>query len=270
MAGVIFSHQSMNALVLRLPPTSVNWSFTLNTSVTNTYAGQVVQLLSINFDKLILEGQFGKEGPQGLRDMTDWFRRYFEIASQGTNGLSPYNESPVRVKYEGKLDVEIDEARTEYDWLVYPISFPSYSRSNQEFAPKWKVEMEVFEPSGAIRHAEMNNQLLLLRERFAGVGYEVYNRFSDPAIANIPEGEAITPGRIKSEIDRLNEDISEVFDHYKNLLPAYDADDIEELLHLGASVPAVFRKAYKRGAQGTSSTGRIGSSGIGGGSHLTD
>lgn len=262
MAGVVFTHQTAGTHVLRLPPTTVNWSFKLNTHTQNTYAGQVVQLLSINFDKLVLEGQFGKEGPAGIRDMTNYFRKYFAIASQGVgSNTSAYNESPMRVKYEGSLGIEVDEGRSEFSWLVYPISFPSYSRANDEFAPKWKVEFEVSEPSGMIKHAEMNNQLLIFRERFAGVGYEVYNRFSDPAIAAIPEDEAITPARIRGELSKLNQDITEVFDHYKDLLPAYSDDDIEELIHLGASVPAVFRGAYKRAPQGTGGTpssGRIG------------
>lgn len=262
MAGVVFTHASAGTHVLRLPPTQVNWSFTLNTHTQNTYAGQVVQLLSINFDKLVLEGQFGKEGPAGIRNMTNYFRKYFEIASQGTgSGMSAYDESPMQIKYEGGLGIEVDEGRTEFSWLGYPVAFPSYSRANDEFAPKWKVEFEVQEPSGMVKHAEMNNQLLIFRERFAGVGYEPYNRFSDPAIAAIPEGEAITAARIRGEMSKLNQDISEVFDHYADLLPAYKPDDIEELIHLGASVPSAFRGAYKRAPQGTGGTptsGRIG------------
>ena len=64
MAGVRFQHD-VGTLDLRLPPTQVEWDYKLNTQTYQTYAGEVVQLLSVNFNKVSFQGQFGLEGPHG-------------------------------------------------------------------------------------------------------------------------------------------------------------------------------------------------------------
>ena len=64
MAGISFSH-TVGTLNLRLPPTEVDWSYKMATQTYSTYAGEVVQVLGISFDKVTFSGRFGKEGPHG-------------------------------------------------------------------------------------------------------------------------------------------------------------------------------------------------------------
>ena len=272
MAGVTFSHAKVGTLNLRLPPTQVDWSYNVNTSVTNTYAGQVVQILSINFDRLTIQGRFGKEGARGARvtnnrllprpasqsrdyrsggkydiglsQMTAYFQEYFTIASAGDNDrTTPYNQEPMTLRYEGRLGVNIDSGIPE-EWKVYPVSFPSYKRSNDNFAPEWRVECEVFEESKVVREAEEQNiinRLSRVLDARTGVGYKPGNEFSDPAGRYLykdgPVDEQKLQELIRAAQRRLREDINTTFTHYMDMLPALTPEDLDALLFGGGSMP---------------------------------
>lgn len=115
-------------LNLRLNLNGINWSYELNTNVIDTFGGQVIQILGISLGELVIQGQFGREGPWGLKqakgefvrrrgvnmtgiapkdpdeqfDYTDdyqfgigltqmmnFFREYFQISTQGGSITSP-------------------------------------------------------------------------------------------------------------------------------------------------------------------------------------
>jgi hypothetical protein len=139
-------------------------TYDLVTNTVPTYAGEVVQILAIKFDQLVIEGKFGKEGPHGatltdgrlerretsqLRDfesagvyaigltqMTEFFQRFFAIASQGHDAQveGHYDQQPMTLRYDGASSVGVELGRDEL-WKVYPVNFPSYQRSLVDFAP---------------------------------------------------------------------------------------------------------------------------------------
>ena len=264
MSGVTFSHPAVTgALRLRLPPTSVDWSYNLVTSKTPTYAGEVVQILSVNFDKLILVGRLGHEGAfgterkdgvlvrrrnvdwntnlkygVGLVQMVGWFREYFAIASQGRGREGQnYREEPVVVTYEGAQDINVDTARSELSWKVYPVSFPSYRRAHDNFAPEWKVECEVYEAPGVIKDAE----------RIAAVDRLAYrplhlinNPFSDPAgmlygTMDTDKKKAVLLADAKRAAMLETEN---VLDYYNEFITSLGTTEIRELILAQASIPA--------------------------------
>src|SRR3954465_11882549 len=65
MPGIIFDHPRVGTLNLRLAPTSVEWTYNMNVRTYDTFAGQVVQVLSMNFGDFVIMGRFGREGPHG-------------------------------------------------------------------------------------------------------------------------------------------------------------------------------------------------------------
>ncbi len=109
----------------------------MNVQTFQTYAGEVVQALGITFNKVVFQGQFGREGPHGknltngrlvnraaseftdwnttqpygvgLSQMFDFFKTYFSAASQGSV-TSPYhyNQTPMTVVHQGGTGIEID------------------------------------------------------------------------------------------------------------------------------------------------------------------
>ena len=270
MAGVTFSHPnaSVGTLNVRLAPKQVDWSYKLNTRTTPTYAGEVIQLLSVNFEKLIIVGQFGREGPWGvgiredgryaprkrsdrtdykggtgpytvgLTQMTEYFRRYFAVASQGRDAVAQghYNEQPMRVSYSGALDVDVDDGLTEGDWKIYPTSFPSFRRSNVEFAPEWRIEGEIVEPDTTIERASVETEIDRLR---SAVGFTHFNPFSDPywSYHDLPkdlsrkELEALYKKARKEALVKAGRRL----DHYVDLFPIETEAALDELLFTGGS-----------------------------------
>jgi len=211
---ISFYHPNLNngkKLFLRLSPTRVEWTYHINTNIENTYGGQVVQILGINYDKLTIEGRFGLEGPHGhqangsessdlwnyskssgnfsdysigLTQLTSYFKDYFDIASQGasTRVSGHFNQVPMSVTYTGYIDATEGNSDTPAGestamWSVYPTSFPSYSRAITEFAPEWRVEFEVEEADSNIDTYSVVAEMDRIRE---GVGYNSSNKFSDP------------------------------------------------------------------------------------------
>ena len=282
MAGVSFRHPNVDVgnLYLRFPPTSVEWSFKLNTAVTDTFGGQVVQILSTSYDTLVIEGQFGKEGPHGAnKSGTDWserkpsgyfdlgsrnaprrggtakqpweiglsqmmqyFRRYFSVATAGGDHLQPggsfvrgaYNQQYMKLAYTGNIE------SYERNWLVYPVSFPSYQRSNENFAPKWRVECQVVEPDFNI---DIKNKLKAIDRLRKNVGYRPLNPFSDPLAQEInpktKKGQKRLVKITQAQLDELN---SSVFDYYGSFLPNLTPADLTELIASDASIANVYEK----------------------------
>lgn len=268
MAGVVFTHpnKDIGALRLRLAPTQVEWETNLITVRTPTYAGEVVQVMGIHFGNLEIRGRFGHEGPhgmqrdgrggyrdrpdlwpdlpfsyprgqpylKGLTQMTHYFRSYFAVASQGgdyagatlTRGM--YDQRFMNLSYGGATD------DFERHWKVYPKEFPSYRRSNEDFAPEWRVVCQVVEPDFAVRTSEMLKSIKRLKQN---VGYRVLNPFSDP-LAD-PRLEGKTLAQRKRSLDQVNKQVD---DWLGGLIPAVSPGDLSELLNLGASVVGDYNK----------------------------
>lgn len=273
MAGVTFYHPTVGTLNLRLPPTEVDWSYSIVTSTQQTYAGEVVQILAINFTNFTIEGQFGKEGPHGadstgkrrptsqLRDftnagifatgltqMTEFFQRYFAIASQGNDALveGHFVQTPVTVRYQGSSSIGVATNQAE-SWKVYPTSFPSYSRSKEEFAPMWHVECEVYEAPEDVQIATQKDVIQQLSGTDAsafrpGVGYIPFNKFSDPfnpsdpsTFDNLSASQKLV--LLKQAQTQANANVDKLYQSWRDMLPAYDDATLMKLIQVGGSMP---------------------------------
>jgi len=298
---------TLKPLYLRLDPTSVNWNYNMNYNIVDTYGGQVVQILSINFDKLILEGRFGREGPWGIElvdgswkprphhthdpisgtkkkyageaydynvfkggateanmlkigisQMTEWFRQYFNMASQGYDSVSSahYLQNPILLKY-GSVGIGEyifpDQALAgtstirERNWTVYPTDFPSFSRANEEYAPQWQITFEVEEADYNIQY----DQTMKAMERIkAGVGYTPLNPFVYAAAATISKNveEDLTKIRSVSNTrwnqisNQYETNVDSVAQDFLNVIGNTDPQTLAEMIVSGASIPNLFSK----------------------------
>lgn len=277
MAGVTFNHPDVGVLNLRLAPTSVDWGYELVTATTPTYAGEIVQVLSINFTNLTIEGMFGKEGPHGavvsngrlvrrptdqlrnftnapgpyaigLTQMTEFFQRYFAIASQGHDARieGHFDQTPMTLKYEGSSDIGVQTGMAE-TWQVYPTNFPSYARSLVDYAPKWRVECQVFEAPENVHIATQKDVITQLSGTDAsafrpGIGYRPFNPFSDPFNpSNTPDFDNLSPSQklvlLKQASQQANENVDKLYDSWRKMLPAYDDATLTKLIQIGGSMP---------------------------------
>jgi hypothetical protein len=260
MGGVTFSFNnagSPRVLDLRHSPYNVEWTYNVNTSVTDTYTGQVVQILSINIDRLIIEGQFGREGAFGLRQasrggmtdrygntvatgnlatrtlsdqfsidgkfpglysMTEFFREYFAISAQG--GDDPTRNPDANRYTQVPMTVSYDAGTSSKNWIITPVSFPSFRRSNEDFAPEWRVESYVIEADATIQKSQSQQILASINRIRGGIGFKTANPFSDPGATqdNLAEAEALIKG-------------------FKKLLPAFTLDELQTMIWNRVSIP---------------------------------
>lgn len=247
-------HTSSDSLHLRLDPNSISWQYNLNTNIVDTIGGQVVQVLSVNIDSLVIEGQFGKEGVFGLKrghvgqrtrrgdtmpfdglmpkdkdeqwgdksgqfgvgltQMTEFFRNYFARSTQGGDSQAPgrYQYLPMKVSYA--------PAR---QWEVIPVSFPSYRRSIENFAPEWKVEFEVLTSDAEVQRVAYKTAMDRLVD---GIGYKAKNPFSDPLADDIDPSQA---GQI----------LDQIASNFRDMVPGFTRGELENMIWQGISVPAV-------------------------------
>lgn len=246
-----FFHKDLQPNSIRLPlgVGSVSWEYTLNTSVQDTYGGQVVQILGVSITNLIITGNFGGFDPQwgidvrkdprhgdfdwvstgryanGLQQMADWFRQYFELTTQGgenkRGSFQRYNEVAMKFNFPGR------------GWSFYlrPTSFPSIKMANDNISPEWRVQADFVEEAESDRSFLKDiekSALERLDDLRVGIGFMKRNPFSEFV------NETIT------NFDAANQVIEAYQDSVVN---GYSDDEIDELVEYGYSFPG---SAYKR------------------------
>lgn len=249
MAGITFSYDnagSAHKLALRHGPYNVNWTYNVNTSVTDTYTGQVVQVLGVNIDRLIIDGQFGREGATGrklvngkfikrsnaeqfdssgaypgLYAMTEFFRGYFAISAQG--GDDPISNANANRYMQVPMQVSYEAGTSSKTWKITPVSFPSFKRTNEDFAPLWKIEAYVIEADATIQQSQSQQVLSSINRLRGGIGFKPANPFSDPA-ADSTSSNAL-------------EQATELVKGFKKLLPAFTIDELRIMVWNRVSVP---------------------------------
>lgn len=234
-------HGKNYTLNVRHNPYSIDWTYNLNTNIVDTYAGQVVQILSVNIDKVTIEGQLGVEGSTGrkreggllvpregteqftfngvaypgLHAMTEFFRLYFAVSSQGNDPQvsGAYAQVAMNVNY----DVDTNPS-SRYWPKIIPTDFPSFSRSVENFAPMWRVEAYVLEADRTVQEATDKKALQDLQ---AGIGYKSANPFSDPSLNNT-EIVATTKKLITG---------------FQSLLPDFTQAELRDMIWKDVSIP---------------------------------
>lgn len=262
---VRFKHPAVSPpeLVLRLNPTSVKWTYNLVTNTEDTYGGQVIQMLGINIGQLTIEGKFGREGPHGrkaagrgltipkdpsefwtvdnsykygngMSQMWAWFADYFQIATQ-----EAFDQTPVTLTYGG--------GGWPYLWKVYPISHPSFARDNKEEAPVWQVVCEVEDPDPGITQELMNDAIFRIRENTGTIDPKYSMPFVEESASTV-------------------EDLIEIADQFRELLPAYSQEELEQLIMFNAAVPWYLTGDQKVSPNPSDNTGTMSDPGIPGNS----
>jgi hypothetical protein len=261
-----FYHTDLKPTNIRLPlgVSGVTWEYKLNTSVIDTYGGQVIQILGVSISNLQIKGQFAGPDPtwgakrgvnnghmyvldntdnpnprfsqyewlnepehpwaNGIMQLSDWFRQYFELTTQGgktrKGAFEKYNQTVMKFIHPGR----------GWEFFIRPTSFPQVRLSNDNIAPEWVVEadyVEEFEPGNGNIHASFVNDveevaLSRLNELKVGVGFQKKNPFSeylDTSISNTDLVDKI----IKSYQDSVDQGLSD--------------EEIDQLIEYGFSYP---------------------------------
>lgn len=142
----------------RIAPESIDWTYTLNTSVTNTYGGRVVQILSVNINTLSVQCVSGRGGIAYLRSVADFFREMllWQRDTQNT-ALFTYAPKDYRLKVYGSSMSVSDRLEN----VTYP------------FAMTFEVQQDLV---GVVKTGIIKAELAKLND---GIGY-TKNQYNDP------------------------------------------------------------------------------------------
>lgn len=258
-------------LRLRHSPTDISWNYNVITQPFDTYGGQVIQVLAVNIDNLVFQGQLGREGAfgfkragaggaddprwhgrvpaggnvtrshseqfeyngiayPGLHAMVEFFREYFALVSQGGDPQNPgrFLQIPMTVSYDNTYTDMVDgkevTGRSDHEgknWTVVPRNFPSFRRSNENFAPEWRVECEVIEADKKVLYREKQAAIARLQ---AAIGYKARNPFSDP---------------LADPAYNLDDITKKIASQFKGILPKITQGDLENMIWQNITVPNV-------------------------------
>ncbi|AVO24989.1 hypothetical protein KHQ84_gp049 [Rhodococcus phage Finch] len=151
----------------RTDPNKIRWNYRVNTNVTNTYGGRVVQLLSISIDDLTVAADAGGGGWAYLKSAAEFFRdMLFDQKNGGSPGVFSY---PPR----------------GWEMGVYAQGFPFKDGWNdvaREFTMQFKVQEDI---SGIITSDTLEVEIAKLKQ---GVGWK-HNEYNTPPAPETPEAE---------------------------------------------------------------------------------
>lgn len=108
----------------RVNPTSMSWEYSINSRVTDTKGGRVVQILSCSIGDIKVEGTFGSGGAGAMQE----FERAFIAMA---NAQNQYGRSfTFSFPYNGMKPMQ-----------VYVKDFPSVRYNNTQHAPEFTVTL---------------------------------------------------------------------------------------------------------------------------------
>lgn len=222
--NIIFEHPNKNVgqHVITTGANEIFWSYELNTANFPTYAGEVVQILSIFIGDITITGQLANY--KQLEATYSYFLKYMLAATQGDdNGGGNYDERPIRMTYPHR------------GWELYlqPKSLPGFRYGRDVVAPDYKITAAVVDDLGdvgelkdlvkeGIALAGDDNKFELTGE----IGYKAQNPFSDP-----------NPGVDHFDSEFTKEAWKKHGDYFNKLIPSYLDGDFDELTNGFASSP---------------------------------
>jgi len=170
----------------RTNPNQIRWSYRLKTSVTNTYGGRVIQLLSASIDDLVVTADAGGGGWDYMHQVALQFRDL--LVYQKNTGQPGVFEYPNR----------------GWKMSVYALNFPFKDANvavRREFTMNFKVQEDI---SGVVTTQSLQQEIARLKE---GIGWS-HNEYNSPDPAaddaitanggvdpnKTPSGDAAAPG----------------------------------------------------------------------------
>lgn len=188
-----------NPLMIRSGANSIKWSYQLNTSVTPTIGGEVVQVLSAFVGPMTIQGLTAgystKEGEQTtlpgwteesftpvdeLMEITEWFLTYMQAAGLGDPGAQFRDERAVRFRYPVR----------EWDFRIWITALNGFRIAKDQTAVPWSITAEIMSDNAldyfqgttmASMQGPLNDKMLQVA---ITPGYEfAHNPFVNPALA---------------------------------------------------------------------------------------
>jgi hypothetical protein len=230
---LIFEHEQVGGLSIWTGMDAIEWGYGLNTANFNTYAGEVIQILSVFIDDLTIEGTMRTYAE--VDAFYDFFLTYLQVATQGDRlnpirGQSSYNQKPMRFKYPHR----------GWEFEIIPTATPGLRYGREVVAPTWQLNAHVVDDTGDVKQVSelIREEVELQTERGEEFGLEGKIRF----IEDNPFSDPVTRKKGKFVPLELDESFKEISDWYTNLIPSYLEGDFEQLIGSASSKPAFGNK----------------------------
>lgn len=160
---------SLGGRRFRLDPTSISFSFSIKTSVTETVGGKVVQVFGTSISDLVVAGSFGVGGWREQADFLEQTKRWADTQ------ISNPGATPMRFAYPPR----------GWDFLVYLKDFTqtgsgdSVEASNLVPSPGWTLTLYVVEDNGGLRSVKDTATLAYIERLSQGIGWQ-QTKFNGP------------------------------------------------------------------------------------------
>jgi murein DD-endopeptidase MepM/ murein hydrolase activator NlpD len=215
--NVTFSHPNITDRLGRLRPLvvetgmdGVSWDYNLVTQKQQTYAGEVIQILSANIGQLRIKGT--------VRDYVEldtiyaWFKEYmFNLRQENVSSM----QQPVMVSYPHR----------GWRWEVYIVDAPGYHLGRQVVAPEWEVICEFFHPEDRdLISRETRNQFTETLHTNSAVPREILRNYNGIYSSPTPTmGEGVSSGLIDNV---TREEMASVLgENFQNMIGAWNTGD---------------------------------------------
>lgn len=106
---------TLDGLAFRINPSSIKWNFSINTSVTNTIGGRVVQVLGATLSDLTVAGDYGQDHKRKGEDGLSWKMAEEFVASVKKKAIKQTSEVNVQGQTKKTLPV-LDFRFPDYGW----------------------------------------------------------------------------------------------------------------------------------------------------------
>jgi hypothetical protein len=106
---------TLDGLTFRINPNSIKWNFTINTSVTNTIGGRVVQVLGATLSDLTVAGDYGQDHSKKGEDGLSWVMAEQFVAAVKKKAIKQTSEVNVQGQTKKTLPV-LDFRFPDYGW----------------------------------------------------------------------------------------------------------------------------------------------------------
>lgn len=242
----MFAHPHVregNPLIVRTGADAIKWSYTLNTASWPTYAGEVVQILSVAIDDVTIIGTL--HSYEEMENIYSYFLEYIQIASQGKGadpkaGTTAYNQLPMTMRYPAR----------NWTMRVIPKTLPGFRKGRDVVAPQWRVQAHIVDDYADVE--ELKNLVLegvsVQGEDFeltGEIGYNPHNPWSDP----FPENK----GRVDFDPDKTREVWNHYGDYFSKIIPSWLENDFSSITSQFGAKPA-FLQGWGRGSSSEDGT----------------
>jgi hypothetical protein len=170
--AIIQAHKDFR---LRVAPEAIEWHYTLNTKVTNTYGGKVVQVLSVTIENMSVPCLSGNGGREYLKSIATFFKEMI-LWQRDTQTPAVFSYAPrsISLKVYGS-----DFTLQDYTGNV---TFP--------FSLGFRVQEDLL---GTVKSRLIVSELLALNE---GIGY-IKSKFNDPeSTTGTPGSDSANQGNV--------------------------------------------------------------------------